>query len=353
MKIMINTMPPYQQGGVANFYKVLRKYWNQEVIYNYVGGRRGIPGSLIIMYDVIKFIVRCLVINPDIVVLNPSLRKNALRREALFLQISKFLNKKTIVFFRGWGKDQEKIISQNPACFCKTFNRADGFLVLASDFKKKLEEWSITKPIFLTVTKVDDELVENFRIDSKQSNANILFLARVEEYKGIFVTLKAFEKIHRELPKATLTIAGEGSALDAAKAYVDNHNISNVSFKGYITGEAIAHALEHANIYILPTHGEGMPSSVLEAMAFGVPVITRPVGGLKDFFEDEKMGYLIETLEADDFARCSLKLLQDSDGWERISNYNYEYAKQNFKASKVAIQLEELFKRFMSYPKGG
>lgn len=83
-----------------------------------------------------------------------------------------------------------------------------------------------------------------------------------------------------------------------------------------------------------------MPTSVLEAMAFGLPVVTRPVGGLVDFFEDGKMGYLVESLDATDFAEKVLDLIEGIDKARAMSVYNWGYARQHFLASKVAKELE-------------
>lgn len=55
-------------------------------------------------------------------------------------------------------------------------------------------------------------------------------------------------------------------------------------------GEDIVKAYERGDIYILLSYHEGMPTSVLEAMAFGLPIITRPVGGVVDFLSVEKWG---------------------------------------------------------------
>src|SRR5690606_14828385 len=117
MKILINTPDISILGGVANHYKGLKNYWTEDVSYNFIGGRNDIPGSVILIYDFLKFILKCLFFQPDVIILNPSLGETAIKRDALYLRISKFLNIKTIVFFHGWNKDQEKIISENPGNF--------------------------------------------------------------------------------------------------------------------------------------------------------------------------------------------------------------------------------------------
>lgn len=348
MKILINTPALNLEGGVANHYKGLFHHWNEEVSYNIIGGRKGIPGILILPFDLIKFWVQCLIIKPDLVVLNPSLGNTALLRDSFFLKLSKLLGLATLVFFHGWKKNEEQKINANPIRFFRKFHKANGFVVLAKEFKYKLLEWGVKQPIYLTTTKVDDKLIENFSILKKTYQPTILFLARVEIYKGIFIALEAFEKIKRVMPNAKLIIAGNGSSLANAKDFVQQKNMQDVVFKGNVSGDELVDCFEQAGLYLLPTYGEGMPTSVLEAMAFGLPIVTRPVGGIPDFFENKTMGLLIESFDSEIYFQESLKLLQDSEEMEQMGKYNYSYAKENFLASKVAVQMEQIFQFYLS-----
>ena len=118
-----------------------------------------------------------------------------------------------------------------------------------------------------------------------------------------------------------------------------------MSFLRRLDGGALVDELSGADIYLLPTyHGEGMPTSILEAMAFGLVVITRPVGGLNDFFENGKMGLIVESKKSGDFERAIRRILEaDADEISTISKYNMEYAAQKFYASKVAKRLLQIF----------
>ena len=108
-------------------------------------------------------------------------------------------------------------------------------------------------------------------------------------------------------------------------------------------GEAKIKALENADVYLFPSYFEGMPNSVLEAMAMGIPVVTTNVGGLADFFKNEKMGYIIETLEPIVLAGCVEKLFADIELRKQISETNIQYAKENFSLEVVLKRLENVF----------
>ena len=342
MKILINTPDISKLGGVANHYKGLKPYWSQNVSYNFIGSRKGIPGPIILVFDYIKFFFLCIFCNYDVILLNPSLGKTAIKRDALFLRIAKWFKIKTVVFFHGWSSEVVSQLNTDSTSFAQSFNRADKIIVLAKAFKNDLLNWRIKKTIHISSTKVNDEFIKSFSIENKKESFDVLFLTRIETYKGIFTTLEAFKFVKSICPSAKLTIAGDGSQLGKAKEIVQSNKLKDVYFLGNISGELLAQTFFNSAIYILPSHGEGMPTSVLEAMAFGLPIISRPVGGLVDFFEDGKMGYLIESLEPQDYAKKIIQLIENPDEIKEIGRYNHAYVKKNFMASKVAREMEKI-----------
>lgn len=345
MKVLINTPSIGMLGGVANHYKGLRPYWKNTVHYNHIGSRNKLPGSLLFPLDVIKFFIRLTLGRYDLVVLNPSLTAQSVIRDGIFLLIASFFSAKKVVFFHGWEPNIAEKISHIPKLFSWVYGKAAAIIVLASSFKVQLEEWGIKVPIHLTTTKFDDRLLEGKEIRSRTHVKSLLFLARVEEEKGIFVALSALKILQPAFPDLRLKVVGGGGALEEAKRFVSEEDINNVEFCGVLSGEALSKSFMSTDIYLLPTwHGEGMPTSILEAMAFGLPVITRPVGGVRDFFIDGQMGSLLDSKSPIDFAMAIQKLLDNNDILGKISTFNIKYAHDNFAASRVAAGLEAIFK---------
>lgn len=349
MKILINTPCLKLLGGVANHYLGLKNFWTEDVSYNTVGrrSRRRFSGWLWWPYDVVKFVLKLIWMKPDVIVLNPSLGKIALKRDLMFLQIAYFLRRKVVVFFHGFNMQEGE--KMNHVAFCEQLNRCAGIFVLAEEFKSALRNWGVTVPIELTTTKVDDDLLRGVKVSARNNIRNVLFLARITREKGIFIALSAFLKLQNRFPELHLYVVGDGPALGEAKAKCDRDVIHHVHFLGRLSGRNLAKVYEQSDLYLFPTsHAEGMPTSVLEAMAFGLPVVTRPVGGLKDFFENGKMGFLVESLNSEDFAESMDRLCSDTQLMLEISEYNYDYAKNHFMASQVAMSMESLLRTFAS-----
>lgn len=347
MNILLNTPDIKLLGGVANHYKGLMPFWNECIKYNFIGHRKGIPGYILLPFDLVKFLIKIFFTKIDLIVLNPSLEKNAIRRDALYLKIAKIFNISTLVFFHGWNEKIAKEISSSPNFFLRRYSRSDAIIVLAKKFKREIENWGFKGPIFLSTTKVDDNYLKNFDIRSKIITKNILFLARIEENKGIICALRTQKEINQVHPDSKLFVAGEGTALKAAKDFAKKNSIKNVIFLGQINGSKLIEVFSNTSIYILPTtHGEGMPTSILEAMAFGLVIISRPVGGVIDFFEEGRMGYLLESTESKSYSKVISSLLNDEHQIKEISNYNNDYAQSHFLASVVASNLEMIFLKF-------
>lgn len=349
MKILINTPSLYLLGGVANHYLGLKDYWTEKVKYNTVGKRSNKSGGGILWlpYDILKFIFRLLIFRPDVVLLNPSLGSSALKRDFIFLNIAKYLGFKVVIFIHGFDWNYAAVIDKS--WVSKNLNKASLIIVLAHAFKLELHNWGVIVPICLSTTKVDDKLLIDY--DSLKVRTGkverILFLARIERTKGVFIAIDSYDILKKRYPYLKLDIVGEGPDLDNAKQYVQKNNISDVYFYGRLDGQDLANAYKRADISIFASfYGEGMPTVVLEAMAFGLPVFTRNVGGLPDFFDGEKMGFITDSMEPGDFANAMEKYIIDKELTKRVSDFNARYAQMHFMASIVAKQIENQCKHY-------
>ena len=347
MKILINTPKLNRLGGVAKHYLGLKDYWSETVKYNTVGRRSGkkYSGYLWMPIDILKYIFKLFVFRPDVVLLNPSLGESALKRDFIFLRIAKALGFEVAIFIHGFDwKYAENI---NEIWLSENLNQSSLIFVLAEAFKEQLRKWGIIVPISLATTKVNDKMLENYDPVTQRTGkvSNILFLARVERAKGVFIAIDSFSILKKKYPYLTLTIAGEGGDLGNAKEYVKKNNIEDVLFTGRLDGDAVVEAYINAELYSSSSYGEGMPTAVLEAMAFGLPVFTRNVGGLVDFFENGKMGYITDSLDPLDFANAMIPYIEDAELTRNVSIYNAEYAKKHFMASSVARYIEKTIKK--------
>jgi glycosyltransferase involved in cell wall biosynthesis len=140
----------------------------------------------------------------------------------------------------------------------------------------------------------------------------VAFSGRFVERKGIAFLLKAWVTLIREFPEARLILFGDGPLLPTMKAMAVELGInSSVEFPGHIN--QVTDALLTADIFVLPSLQEGMPNSLLEAMACGLPPVATRIGGVEDIVTDGENGVLVEPGDAASLATGLRRLLADKD----------------------------------------
>jgi glycosyltransferase involved in cell wall biosynthesis len=341
-------------GGVANFYLALRDKFTIRVKHLSVGkrvGEKALATLFRLFLDYIRFVKELRAEDYDIVHVNPSLNFKAIARDCFIIFVAKkVFGKKVVIYIHGWEKSfEQKLERRALALFRLAYNTADAFVVLSAGFRNKLREWHFRQPVYLETTVVDDDLLKGFDIREafimrQDGPRKLLFLSRIVKEKGIYETIDAFKLIRTKHPDVELIVAGDGEELSKVKQYVKEHDIAKVNFTGYVRGDFKKKLFEIASIFVFPTFfGEGMPVCVVEAMAFGLPVISRSEGGVADFFENGKHGFVSESKDPSVFANLTDSLLSNPDIWEKISFYNHEYAAGRFLASKVAARLTNIY----------
>jgi len=131
------------------------------------------------------------------------------------------------------------------------------------------------------------ELPEDIPDRSGGSDLGVLFLGRIGMRKGTFDLVRAFAALPDEVrKKCHLTIAGDGEAAELRKTIDDLGCASQTTLTGWVCGLKAKELLAKADMLVLPSYAEGMSMAVLEAMAWGLPVITTAAGGSTDFLEN-------------------------------------------------------------------
>jgi len=119
--------------------------------------------------------------------------------------------------------------------------------------------------------------------------------------------------------------------------------LEDVTFTGHVAGEKKCAVFRRADVYFFPSHSEGLPISVLEAITYGLPVVTSKVGGLTDFFLDGQMGFMRQTRDPAEFASILERIICDRPLAARIRAFNHQYAADHFTGSRIAGGLERIY----------
>jgi glycosyltransferase involved in cell wall biosynthesis len=340
---------PSEQGGVADYYRLLNKHFRSErmkISFYYTGNRSGthLAGHRLIKTLTDLFGLAGIARGHDLIILNPSLDTKAVIRDGLYhLLAKKILRKKTMIFFHGWDRDFENRIDRHlKTIFRATFN-CDRGVVLAGAFKEKLISWGFDREKIAVETTV----YEQFEAPVTRDLNKMIFLSRFVKGKGCLVAIQTMEILAKQFPGLKLFMVGDGPLTAELKDYVKNGGFTDsVEFTGWLNGDEKYRLLKQCGIMLYPTDfGEGLPICLLEGMGSGLAVVTRPVAGIPDVFTDGENGYLVPTNAPEDFAAKVGQLLNDRSLWERISKHNSSQAKARFEISNVANRMEDFYYR--------
>lgn len=150
--------------------------------------------------------------------------------------------------------------------------------------------------------------VEMFDSSPLNPNAPMVCIGKLVPEKGLFTLLEAFYK----LKTLSLVIVGDGPIRNELEHYIRIHNMSNVTFKGFVENSQIKEILADASALVLPSlQQENAPITILEAYTAGRPVIVSRVGGNPEFVKEGVVGYLFKPGDVDELV-SKIRLLYQS-----------------------------------------
>lgn len=164
---------------------------------------------------------------------------------------------------------------------------------------------------------------------SNLANKKVLFLGRLDSNKSPDVLLRAGAKLYEQRKDFTLVFAGDGEIEKYKSLANDLGIVQQCEFLGWVA-EGKKELFSSCNVFCLPSKAEGMPMSLLEAMAHGLVVIATPVGGVPQIIKQNKNGILMPVDGVDYLAETLNKLFDNPSLCRQLSNSARLSIKQDF-----------------------
>lgn len=179
---------------------------------------------------------------------------------------------------------------------------------------------------------------------------HIVQAARLVSKKGLSTSLRAFAEFLKTHPLARFTIVGEGPLEGELRALAADLGLSgSVEFGGFLSQERLGELFQRAHIFLHPSETvsgdvEGIPNSLLEAMASGLPAVSTRHGGIPEVIEDRITGRLCPERDPDAVAAALLEFAADPVLYERISGAGADFVTAEFSAAKQIANIEALYR---------
>ena len=244
-----------------------------------------------------------------------------------------FFNKNMPLLISSHGSD---VFGLKGAVFNKMrdfiFSKSNKVTVVGPEIQRQIENYLNKTPCSVIPMGLDIEKFQNFRC-RHNAPKKLLFVGRLAPEKRVLDLVNAFIKL--DVASVSLTIVGDGPEKPAIQKLLDLHKDINIQMLGAIPHIQIPKQMEQHDIFILPSEREGMPVSLVEAMAAGLICIGSDIPQIKDVIQPEQNGFLFRMGDVEDLTRtlqqvCQLKefaelrhkaqLCSLEFDWQKISN---------------------------------
>jgi|WetSurMetagenome_2_1015567.scaffolds.fasta_scaffold17202_4 glycosyltransferase involved in cell wall biosynthesis len=331
-------------------------------------GKFNFKGLLVFLKILSKLILKLKNRKTDKLYLLLSSSKIGFVRDSVYIIAGIVFRKKIIAHYRGGNF---KSFYDNSSPIFKKFIKkilkyVDTVIVQANILKFMFEDiFKGNIEVLYNGIPVDDNIINR----KKREQINILFLGHISFAKGFYDLVEAYKMIYNEYENINLSFAGTIKfgkkslfsqklflSGDNLKKYLNNYGVYEheiedfvnysslyrAKYLGIVDGDEKIKLFKKSDIFVLPSYTEGFSFSILEAMKYGLGIISTKVGALPEIIKNEENGFLIEPGNIDKLVLCLKKLIEDEELLNKISYKNQEYVKDNFNISKTSDNFKKI-----------
>ncbi|KGR73995.1 glycosyltransferase family 4 protein [Ureibacillus sinduriensis] len=225
----------------------------------------------------------------------------------------------------------------------KAYNKCSLVIALSGEWKNRLS-------VIVPTEKI--KVIENYSILSKvavmerlkrESNQRVLFLGEIGKRKGCYDIPLIVEKVVQVLPKVKFIMAGTGE-VDRIKSILKEKGIEkNVIFPGWVRDEEKDKLLRESDLFFLPSYHEGMPMSILEAMGYGLPIVSTNIGGIPNLVTSGQNGYICSPGDVNAFAERLVSLLKNEQELKSFGEESFHVVQNTYSLEKHIHKLSTLY----------
>lgn len=227
------------------------------------------------------------------------------------------VSKHVVLTYHGGGG--ERFFDKHSKLVRHFLTQTNANIVLSGFLAKVFDKHQIPYQIIPNIIDFD---TSHYR-ERRAIEPNFICTRSHEELYNIPFILKAFHQVQKEIPKATLTLVGDGSQHSALMQMAKELELQNVIFTGRVPNEEIYQYLERADVFVSASMVDNMPVSLLEAMNAGLLVISSNVGGVPYIVEDDRTGLLFESNDSLKLAEKMIWAVKNSQTANSITRQAY------------------------------
>lgn len=232
------------------------------------------------------------------------------------------------------------------------FDNIDVALAMSDAMRKTLIDMGFPKSkVLVHYHGIPVSIFRNVHRETDVSVTNYITISRLDPGKGLHYLIEAFAQAYKVYPRIKLTVIGSGRERDKLESMIKKNNYNFISMPGAVNYASFEHldALRRADVFIQPSitgkngSKEGIPGSMTEAMASGLPVIASRIGGIPDVVEHGKHGLLVQEQNIAELRNAILDFAINADTRRRMGANAQFIALKCFDLEKQELELEEIY----------
>ncbi|WP_298368904.1 glycosyltransferase family 4 protein [uncultured Lutibacter sp.] len=251
-----------------------------------------------------------------------------------------------VVHFHGYDACKRELLKKNNN-YREVFQYASKVIVVSTVMKNQL--LSIGCPQEKLVYNANAAQSKFLKVQPSFKSNQFISVGRFTNKKAPYYTILAFKEVLKKYPNAKLLMCGDGLLLEVCKNLVKYHQLENqIEFLGVISSNKLIELFEESIGYIqhsiTASNGdmEGMPISILEASASGLPVVSTHHAGISDVIEDGVTGLLCKEHDVKSMGQNILKLLDDIEMAKKMGQEGKKRIKAHFSFEKHINGIQKL-----------
>ncbi len=286
-------------------------------------------------------------INSDIIHIHTA-SYNSFYRKSIFILLSKLFKRKLVLHIHGGGFGEFLSEAKQFKKFYILFllKMADVLICLSPIKVNEIKNELTGKLIKVILNPLLFDISECKGVNSKDT-VKILFAGWIEKEKGVFDLIKAFSIVCQNHTNVRLIIAGKGKIAEGKNLALKLNVDEKTEFPGWLSKEEMKKVLSESDIFCLPSYSEGIPMSIIEAMAFSLPVITTPVGGIPDIVESGNTGIFVNPGDVESLSNKLSFLIESKKVRLEIGKNAKKFVKQNCKIDIISKKIGALYTQIL------
>ena len=164
----------------------------------------------------------------------------------------------------------------------------------------------------------------------------ITYVGRLIYSKGVQDLISVFPELEQKLGNVLLLVVGDGAYRQKLESMAARVKGEGIVFLGEKNPDEIIEILSIADIFVNPSYSEGLPTSVMEAAAVGLPIVATDVGGTREIVDDGKNGFLVAAGDTRALKQRICQLVEDNQLRDDFATNIHDFVEENFDWDEIA-----------------